>query len=201
MQTFTRKALRQSLRQARRTLSEHERAWREQSIIQALRRALNHTPAMHRRQHIALYSPADGEPDLRPLLHVLPIQKSLYLPILAHGSRLSFAPWHTQSIMRRNRLNIPEPRHRPIQRRRASQLDIILMPLVGFDDHGNRLGMGGGFYDRSLAFRHARCHWRKPLLIGVAFELQRCPTLPAAAWDIPLDGIVTEHGLRLFHRH
>jgi 5-formyltetrahydrofolate cyclo-ligase len=102
--------------------------------------------------------------------------------------------------MRRNHLNIPEPHHRPAQRRRAGQLDLILMPLVGFDEHGNRLGMGGGFYDRSLAFRRTRRHWRKPLLIGVAFELQRCPPLPTAAWDVPLDGIVTEHGLRLFNR-
>jgi 5-formyltetrahydrofolate cyclo-ligase len=198
MPPLTRKALRQTLRQNRRALSGHARAWREQRIIQALRRALISTPAMRHSQHIALYSPADGEPDLRPLLHILPVQKKLFLPILAHGSRLTFAPWHAQSLMRPNRLNIPEPRHSTRQRRRAGQLDLILMPLVGFDDHGNRLGMGGGFYDRSLAFRHARHHWRKPLLIGVAFELQRCPPLPIAAWDVPLDGIVTEHGLRLF---
>ena len=196
MHSFSRKELRQTLRQARRELHRSTRLEHETAIL----RAITQHPRLKRRRHLALYWPADGEVDLRLLATLTNPQQRLYLPILAHGSRLRFAPWSTRSPMRPNRFAIPEPHVHPRERLRPSQLDVVLMPLVGFDDHGNRLGMGGGFYDRSFAFRHARRRWRKPLLIGVAFELQRCPRLPAAAWDIPLDGIVSEHGLRLFNR-
>lgn len=195
MHSFSRKELRQTLRQARRSLDVQARAEKEAAILRALARH----PRLKRLHHLALYWPSNGEVDLRPLLNMDAAQQ-YYLPVLTRGSRLYFAPWTASSTLRLNRFGIPEPRTHSRQRLRPTQLDVVLMPLVGFDEHGNRLGMGGGFYDRSFAFRLARRRWRKPLLIGVAFELQRCPTLPAAAWDVPLDGIVTEHGLRLFQR-
>jgi len=76
-------------------------------------------------------------------------------------------------------------------------LDIALVPLVAFDDYGRRLGMGGGYYDRTFAYLRHREHWRRPKLIGVAFEFQRVAELPAQPWDVPLDGIITEKGLLL----
>jgi 5-formyltetrahydrofolate cyclo-ligase len=193
MQPFSRKQLRQTLRQARRELHGTARIERETAIL----RAISQHPRLKRLRHLALYWPSDGEVDLRPLFNMGAAQQH-YLPMLVRGSRLRFAVWTASSSLYPNRFGIPEPRVQPRKLLRPSQLDAVLMPLVGFDEFGNRLGMGGGFYDRSFAFRQARRRWRKPLLIGVAFELQRCPTLPAAAWDIPLDGIVTEHGLRLF---
>lgn len=196
MLPVTRKELRQTCRQSRRALDDVDRASHEATILAALITR----PAFKRAQHIALYWPADGEPDLRLLAALIKPHQSLYLPILTRGLRLRFALWQLDFPVRLNRFRIPEPRHRVIDRRAARQLDMILMPLVGFDDAGNRLGMGGGFYDRTLAFRHARRRWRKPLLIGVAFGLQRCPSLPAEPWDVPLDGVVTEDGLRLFDR-
>jgi len=196
MQSFSRKQLRQTLRQARRALHGSTRIERETAIL----RAISQHPRLKRLRHLALYWPSDGEVDLRPLLNRKNTQQQRYLPILMHGSRLRFAAWSASSNLHPNRFGIPEPRVHLREHARPIQLDAVLMPLVGFDAHGNRLGMGGGFYDRSFAFRLARRRWRKPLLIGVAFELQRCPTLPAAAWDVPLDGIVTEHGLRLFQR-
>ena len=66
------------------------------------------------------------------------------------------------------------------------------MPLVAFDEHGNRLGMGGGFYDRSLAFMQHRKQWHSPHLIGLAHELQKISELPCESWDIPLNMIATE---------
>ena len=195
MQSLSRKELRQTLRQARRELQGSARTEKEATIL----RSITQHPRLKRLRHLALYWPNDGEVDLRPLLNMGAAQQR-YLPILVHGSRLRFAPWTVSSSLYANHFGIPEPRAHPRKLLRPTQLDAVLMPLVGFDDHGNRLGMGGGFYDRSFAFRHARHRWRKPLLIGVAFERQRCPPLPAAAWDIPLDGIVTEHGLRLFQR-
>lgn len=192
----TRQSLRQTLRRARRALDEAARRQKQHAILHTL---IRH-PRLLAARRIALYWPADGEVDLKALLKLAPHAWRLYLPVLAHGSRLRFAPWNTQTSFRANDYGIPEPQAKRSTFLRPSQLDVVLMPLVGFDDRGNRLGMGGGFYDRSFAFRHARRRWRKPLLIGVAFELQRCPALPTAAWDVPLDGILSERGLTLFHR-
>ena len=69
------------------------------------------------------------------------------------------------------------------------------MPLVAFDDRGRRVGMGGGYYDRTFAARRGRRALRRPRLVGVAFGFQRRDALPGAAWDVPLDAAVTENGL------
>lgn len=193
---LSRKELRQTLRRSRRALQGLDRAWREAAVLEALRLH----PFFRRARRIALFWPTDGEVDLRPLAYLTQPTQALYLPVLAQGSRLRFAPWQIGHPLRPNRFRIPEPRHHVTDLLHAGALDLILMPLVGFDDAGNRLGMGGGFYDRTLAFRLARRRWRKPLLLGVAFSLQRCPPLPVERWDVPLDGIVTEDGVRLFDR-
>jgi 5-formyltetrahydrofolate cyclo-ligase len=77
-------------------------------------------------------------------------------------------------------------------------MDIVFMPLVGFDDDGNRIGMGRGFYDRHFEFRHTRHHWRRPLLIGIAFDIQRTNPLTVAPHDVPMDAVVTESTLQWF---
>ena len=74
-------------------------------------------------------------------------------------------------------------------------LDLVIVPLVGFDARGHRLGMGAGLYDRQFAFLRHRRTWRRPLLVGVAFEAQRLPRLAEAAHDVQLHGVVTEHGV------
>ncbi len=93
-----------------------------------------------------------------------------------------------------NRFGIPEPQARhgahPARRLPAWALDLILLPLVGFDDDGQRMGMGGGFYDRTLAF--TRRPGPRPHLIGLAHECQRVESLPVAPWDVPLDAIVSD---------
>lgn len=116
-----------------------------------------------------------------------------YLPVLkpAPQKHLWFAPHRLGDPLQPNRYGIPEPdtnRHPPLPLR---QLDIILMPLVGFDEKLNRLGMGGGYYDRSLAFLH-HSQWRRPRLIGIAHECQKVNQLIPAPWDIPMDALVTE---------
>jgi len=73
--------------------------------------------------------------------------------------------------------------------------DLVLMPLLGFDDQGTRLGYGGGYYDRTLSVLP-----KKPLLVGLAFAAQELPHIPREAHDIPLDMIVTENGMRAFGR-
>ena len=70
-------------------------------------------------------------------------------------------------------------------------MDVILMPLVGFDKHKNRLGMGGGFYDKTLSFHNKLKEFRVPKLFGLAFDSQEVDQLTSQPWDVPVDGIVT----------
>jgi 5-formyltetrahydrofolate cyclo-ligase len=166
-------------------------SFRRQLATRAILRHLRSLPAYRRATDIALYWPADGEPDVRGLAaHARLRGKQLYLPVVAHGGAMSFAPWHSTTALRRNRYGIPEP----IGGRRrvtASQLELVIMPLVAFDARGHRLGMGGGYYDRALAGRR-----RHPVLVGAAFSFQQVPDLPAQPWDVPLDVVVTERGKR-----
>lgn len=148
--------------------------------------------------HIAFYLPNDGEIDLRPLIYrALDMGKRCYLPVLSplYHNRLWFAPYHRDSRVIYNRFGIPEPAVNWNRMRPAWSLDLILMPLVAFDRNGNRLGMGGGYYDRTLAYLTRRSHWRKPRLLGTAYDFQRVEKLPHEAWDIPLQGIATESGI------
>jgi 5-formyltetrahydrofolate cyclo-ligase len=164
---------------------------RRQLATRAILRHLRSLPAYRRARRIALYWPADGEPDVRALAtHARMHGKELYLPVVAHGGAMSFAPWRRATRLRQNRYGIPEPVGGR-QRVSASRLDLIIIPLVAFDAHGNRLGMGGGYYDRALAARRHR-----PSLIGIAFSLQQAPAVPVEPWDVPLDAVITERGKR-----
>ena len=98
--------------------------------------------------------------------------------------------------MRLNRYQLAEPSGGA--RITPQALAVVLMPLVGFDDIGNRLGNGAGYYDRFLACRHGTDG--APVLVGIAFECQRCARLEAAAHDVPLDAVITERGIRYFNR-
>jgi len=92
----------------------------------------------------------------------------------------------------RNRFRIAEPIPCAARQRAPWTLDLILLPLVGFDLHGGRLGMGGGFYDRCLAYRQRHKQWQKPVLLGVAHACQQVDRLTLASWDVRLDAVVTD---------
>jgi 5-formyltetrahydrofolate cyclo-ligase len=180
-----RSALRREMRMRRRTLAPFRRRLATRVILQKVL-AL---PAYRRAKHLALYWPADGEPDVRGLAEYARLQgKRVYLPVVAHGGAMRFAPWLRGAKLRRNRYGIPEPRGGS-RRLAASRLDLVIMPLVAFDARGHRLGMGGGYYDRALAGRR-----RRPFLAGAAFSFQQATRVPAQPWDVPLDVVVTERG-------
>ena len=125
------------------------------------------------------------------------MRRHCYLPVLPRRGRvMRFGRLRRDTPMRPNRYGIPEP----VDRRslRARQLDLLVMPLVGFDADGYRLGMGGGFYDATLAYMQHRRHGRKPRLVGVAYECQRADALPHDPWDMPLDAVLTERRLYRF---
>jgi 5-formyltetrahydrofolate cyclo-ligase len=188
-----RRSLRRALRKRRRALTpsqRHEAALR-------LCRHLRQLPEVQRARRIALYLPNDGEIDPTPMLSWLRRRKvHIHLPVLRPLSRnaLWFVHYHADTPMVVNRFGIPEPdtRHgaHRAHRRPAWALDLILVPLVGFDAAGQRIGMGGGFYDRTLAFTRQRRP--RPRLIGLAHGCQRVEQLPVQSWDVPLDAIVTD---------
>ncbi len=151
-------------------------------------------------RRVACYLPTDGEIDPRPLMQRMwQMRKHCYLPILSRlfYDRLWFAPVMPHSRFLLNRFGIPEPVTAPRKWVRAQELDLILLPLVGFDLKGNRLGMGGGFYDRSLEFLRGRCCWMRPKLIGLAHDFQRLENLVPSPWDVPLQGVATDCALYL----
>jgi 5-formyltetrahydrofolate cyclo-ligase len=94
-----------------------------------------------------------------------------------------------------NRFGIPEPTDTSRPHLAPDAMDVVLVPLVGFDARGHRLGMGAGLYDRHFAFLRQRRAWRRPLLVGVAFDVQRVERLAEADHDVQLWGVVTERGV------
>tara|TARA_B110000908_G_scaffold113635_1_gene133335 strand:+ start:1081 stop:1407 length:327 start_codon:yes stop_codon:yes gene_type:complete len=100
----------------------------------------------------------------------------------------------TVGNQQRNRLGILEPRNNGRQLI-AQQFDAVLVPLLGFDRQGHRLGMGGGFYDRAFAFKHQGGYRKRPLLIGIAHHFQEAESLTTQSWDVPLDAIITDREL------
>ena len=196
------KALRLELRAQRCTLDAREHAqWSARAMEHLQRHRL-----FHAARNIACYLPNDGEVDLSALIvRCWELGKTVYLPVLSrlHHNRLHFLPYRAGDELVENRFHIPEPKLHPRQVANIRQLDLVLMPLVGFDARGNRLGMGGGFYDRTFACLRRRQYWRKPHLLGVAFEFQQVEklgmtSLPHRQWDIPLHGVVTEEAVKLF---
>jgi 5-formyltetrahydrofolate cyclo-ligase len=154
-----------------------------------------------RARHIAVYWPSDGELDPWPVVdRMRGCRRRWYLPVLRPHTafRLWFVRYRPGDRLRANRYGIPEPIRRRRDIHSASGLDAVLMPLVGFDAQCNRVGMGAGFYDRSLAFLRGRLHWRRPRLIGLAHECQLVERLDPRPWDVPLDAVVTEE--RVYRR-
>ncbi|KJY94789.1 5-formyltetrahydrofolate cyclo-ligase [Pseudoalteromonas ruthenica] len=139
------------------------------------------------------YLANDGEPSLSPIFEDLWAKKAVpNLPIIHPFSRthLLFQRYEENSPMSTNRYGILEPKLNCSHVCPVAQLDYILTPLVAFDSQGNRLGMGGGYYDRTLAQIPAD-RSQRPLLIGIAHQCQEVAQLPVASWDVPLDYIVT----------
>jgi 5-formyltetrahydrofolate cyclo-ligase len=183
--------LRRLLRQARRALTPAQ----QRQAAQGLYRQLAQHPMFRRARHIALYLPNDGEIDPRLLLRAAQRRgKATYLPVLSPWPRtkMVFQRIRPGEQLHPNRFRILEPRIDVARQRKVWALDLVLLPLVGFDDVGGRLGMGGGFYDRSLAYLARRKLWRKPTLLGLAHECQKVERLAQASWDVPLQGTVSD---------
>jgi len=194
--SFDKDTLRSTLRQQRAKLSPALQKQKSASIVQHIYQS----PIFKSAKHIAFYSPIKGEVDPLPLAQLSNktiANKYFYLPIIQDSEEpLLFAPFSNQSELVNNRLSIPEPAYKNSELITPEALDLVIMPLLGFDKHGNRLGMGGGFYDRTFAFKKQKSN--KPALIGIAYDFQEVEFLKAEDWDIPLDYMVTESQFNFF---
>ncbi len=155
---------------------------------QQISRHVWHLPALSRCERIACYLAVGGEVDCAPIMaEALARGRRIYLPVV-HGRSLLFAPWDPAGALVATASGYRSRLPGQVPACAASQLDVVLTPLVAFDDSGHRLGMGGGFYDRTFAFTGARKLWRRPRIIGLAYEFQRVETLrrKAGMWRYTL---------------
>ena len=183
--TDPRSALRQQLRQRRRDIPAAQRIEAAEQLADALL-ALPFTPT---HGFVAGYWALDGEIALHRWQMRLPDSLTYCLPVLS-GDVLRFAPWRPGQPLTANRYGIPEPDVAAGDTLAAEQMALVVAPLVGFDAQARRLGMGGGWYDRSFAFRQARP--APPWLVGVGFAAQQVDDLPVQPWDVGVDAICTE---------
>lgn len=183
-----RRQLRLELRESRRALPAGQRI----AAADTLARHLLELPFAPRSGYVAGYWAMDGEIALHAWQLRLPRECVYCLPVLCDDQRLRFAPWRSGDDLVSNRYGIPEPDVAASSLLEPAQMSLVVMPLVGFDERGNRLGMGGGWYDRSFAFRHE--NRAPPYLVGAAFALQQIPGMQAQPWDVRLDAVCTERG-------
>ena len=180
-----RAALRRELRARRRALAASERIAAAQQLATRLL-ALPFAPTCG---YVAGYWAMDAEIALHVWQLNLPRDCVYCLPVL-QGECLHFAPWRPGDALVSNRFGIPEPDVAPSSLLAAQEMTLVVVPLVGFDPGGHRLGMGGGCYDRSFAFRQQQP--APPWLVGAGFDIQRIEGLDAAVWDVALDAVCTE---------
>lgn len=182
-----RKAIRSQIREARRSLTAEQQ---DSFAVMAADCTLSKLKQL-KAQRVALYLTHDGELDTQPLIEALWQHNiEVYLPRLHPFSsgNLLFLRYQADTKMQKNNMKIWEPKLNITQMLLPHQIDVVITPLVAFDLQGNRMGMGGGFYDRTLANWQ---HKGKPFPIGYAHDCQQVDALPCEHWDVPLPLIVT----------
>lgn len=178
--------IRSQLRARRNALSLQERT----AHAEAAAAILTGSRYWRDADRIAVYQAADGELDTQPLVCTARAEnKRLFLPVILANNSLQFREWREDTDLVINRYGIAEPP----ETANSAELDtlaLVCVPLVAWDRQGNRLGMGGGFYDRTFADADSR-----GLLVGLGYTLQEQTSLPRDTWDVSLDLVVTESAL------
>jgi 5-formyltetrahydrofolate cyclo-ligase len=176
----------------RRRLAPGERAHAARLVAHHAARAVH----LKSGWRIALYAALPAELDTTPLIELARERGCrIYLPRIdrprsARGMRFL----EMSGSLKRNRLGIDEPED-DAHRIGARWLDLVFLPLVGFDHYGLRLGTGGGFYDRAFAFRRWRQAWHAPRLVGLAYAFQQVERIVPAAHDVRMDAVITDEGM------
>lgn len=180
------RALRERLRAERMALPAPQRM----SAAEAIAAAAASLPALARAGHVAGYWAMRGELPLHVLQMRLAPGQIWCLPVALANGMLAFAPWRAGDPLVSNRYGIPEPAVEASSLLAPQDMAVVLLPLLAFSRDGTRLGMGGGYYDRSFAFR--RGIDAPPALVGVAYAFQEVALLTADPWDVAVDAVLTE---------
>lgn len=188
---MTIKQLREQLKVQRQALSNKQQQQLSKKIADRVIQRADYLSA----EHIALYLPVRGEADPTPLFtkNTDP-NKKFYLPILSSTNKnhLEFMPWNKDTQFIDNTYGIPEPLIIHSELYPANKLDLVIMPLLGFDKQGNRLGMGGGYYDRTFSFKQNNPPPKTPTLLAYAYSFQESSALKAQQWDVPFNAYITD---------
>ncbi|MHB8446902.1 MAG: 5-formyltetrahydrofolate cyclo-ligase [Rudaea sp.] len=184
--------MRRRLRALRTQLAARARA----SAAAALVRSLEQLPEFLVDGHIAGYWAVCGEMPLHAVYASLRARgQGYFLPALGNARRLRFAQWQAGAALRNNRYGIPEPDVPATVQVQPDTLDLVLVPLLGFDRRGSRLGSGGGWYDRSFAFLRDITRPARPVLVGIGYHFQEIAELVPEPWDVRLDYVATDREL------
>jgi 5-formyltetrahydrofolate cyclo-ligase len=187
-----RQTLRQRLREQRAALPAAQRI----AAAQGLLNQLQQLPELTVDERIGGYFAVNGELSLHLVVaHCWRQRKAFHLPVAQAARQLRFAPYTAASQVQPNRFGIPEPAVEASALVAPDLLELVLVPLLGFDRRGHRLGYGGGFYDTTFAFLQQRERPTTPLLVGVGYGFQEVDTLAAESWDVKLDFIATDREL------
>ncbi len=178
----------------RRLLKQKRLQLTEAFQLEAEKRVFSHilqSNLLNEAKHIACYMPINGEVGTQLLINFLWEQnKQVYLPKITGNKNLLFIEYNKNTILEKNKFNIWEPGSNASSIV-AEGLDLIFLPLLGFDNHGNRLGTGQGYYDRSFTFK-LNDPKIPPSLVGLAYSFQKLEKLAAESWDVKLDYLITE---------
>lgn len=186
------------LRSSLRTMRANLRADQQEQAAERCAQLARSLPALQRARCIAAYMAHRGEMSCEPIIEwALARGVDVLLPVVV-GRHIRFAPFDPGEALVSNRWGIPEPESRPARWVSGRRPNVVLLPLVAFDSCGNRLGQGGGYYDRAFAFRNTARNWRRPLLVGLAYDFQRVGSLDAKPTDVPLDAVITERRIHEF---
>ena len=187
----TRTELRKRLRELRRHLPAEHRTNAEYAAARHLEKFLGSQPP----GLLGTYMPTDGELDINQTVDNLrDLGWRIFLPVLQADLQMEFAEWVATETLQPNKFGILEPAA-PAELLSARSLDVVLVPCVGLDESGNRLGFGAGYYDRAFSGQVAGTE-RRTRLIGCAFDLQLVQGLVAEPWDVPMQYTLTESKLR-----
>lgn len=204
--TTKKQALRRQLRRERMIAAKSFSSAASLNLAQTIQRLRPYQGA----KHIAVYLPVNHEfPTQAIIKNNIKRNKYTYIPRITsiHSKKMLFVPLYTKNTQRikqlkltKNVYGILEPQAKYRGKHKAAQaLDIIFMPLLGFNQQGERLGMGGGYYDRVLWFKNTFKYKKKPLLIGLAYNAQNSTDIETEKWDVALDAVITEDSLLRFN--
>ena len=183
----TNSALRKRALNARRSLTDQERITASAKICDYI----IHSHEFMSARMIACYLPTDDEADPTAIVErAWCAKKRVFVPVTDTHGAMNFCEITSDSVVTRNNYGIWEPLSGALIN--VKTLDMVITPLAAFDQNNNRIGMGGGYYDRCFHFLGNRRKWLRPKLTGIAFACQEVENITPNAWDIPLYRVVTD---------